>query len=68
MPEESRLWKGLGEDISYLILSANWMDSDVFTNVGSEEVISLVDVFCSGSVFGIVCNLYSTTIVLEDSA
>ena len=68
MPEECLFWKGLGEDVSNLILGHNGMHSDVLTHMGLEEVTSLIDVFCPGTVLWIVCNLRSTTIVLEDSA
>ena len=67
MPEESRLRKGLGKDVSNLIFCCNGMHRDLFADIGAEEVIPLVNVFSSGPVLGIVSNLHSTAIVLKDS-
>ena len=66
VPVECLFWKRLGDDVSDLILGCN--GSDVPSHMGSEEVMSLVDVFCPRMVLWIVCNLQSTTVVLEDSA
>ena len=57
-----------GEHFSHLFLCGNWMHSDVLSNMGREEVESLVDVFGSRLALGIVCNLQGTAIVLKDSA
>ena len=54
-----------GEHISHLVLGGNWMHSDVLSNMGPEEVESLVDVFGSRPALGIVCNLQGITIVFE---
>ena len=68
VPKESCFRDRFGETISILVLSGDGGHSDVFANVGAEEMEALIDVLGPGTILGIVGNLNGTTVVLKHSA